>query len=412
MNIYKDIIIHQKLSSATQEERVLLSCGGQYYEASPAMAELVETLQRHATEEEAIAAYTEKKAGRYTPEQVRLIIDKFIIPLLTPKQQKRSFLYEKELFSAAAIDKFSDTFRFLFNRWYMLTVFLVAVSLDTWFFFRTPDLLLFNNKVNVYLVVGLFAFMLGSSFFHELGHASACKYFGVRHGGIGFGLYLNFPVLYTDVTEVWKLKRGERCVVNLAGVYFQSWWLIILLVAFLMTGNDILRYLILVMNLGFAMTLNPFFKFDGYWMASDLLGVPNLRQRSLELLGYIWKKLRKEPEGKRAYLLQIRPLERYGLLVYSVVVNLFMGFYFLYVIPTFLYRFVQTFPDAVNELILYLSNRMMPPFALLRNIGMQLVFLGLIGYLVYRSVIPLVRRYGRSFWLQSSCQRRCTPPCR
>ena len=226
--------------------------------------ELVKELQFHETEEEAIAAYTEKKAGKYTHEQVRLIIDKFITPLLTPKQQKRSFLYEKELFSAAAIDKFSDTFRFLFNHWYMLTVFLVAVSLDAWFFFRTPDLLLFNNKVNVYLVVGLFAFMLGSSFFHELGHASACKHFGVRHGGIGFGLYLNFPVLYTDVTEVWKLDRTQRCVVNLAGVYFQSWWLIILLVAFLMTGNDILRYLILVMNLGFAMTLNPFFKFDGY----------------------------------------------------------------------------------------------------------------------------------------------------
>lgn len=396
MNIYKDIIIHQKLSSSTQEQRVLLSCGGQYYEASPAIAELVETLQRHATEEEAIAAYTEKKAGKYTPEQVRLIIDKFITPLFTPKPPKRSFLYEKELFSAAAVDRFSDAFRFLFNHWYMLTVFLVAVSLDVWFFFRTPDLLLFNNKVNVYLVVGLFAFMLGSSFFHELGHASACKHFGVRHGDIGFGLYLNFPVLYTDVTEVWKLDRTQRCVVNLAGVYFQSYWLIILLSVFLLTGNDIVRYLILVMNLGFVMTLNPFFKFDGYWLASDLLGVPNLRQRSLELLGYVWKKLWKRPEGKRPYLLQIRPLERYGLLVYSVTVNLFMGFYFVYVIPTFLYRFVQTFPDAVNELILYLSNRMMPPFALLRNIGMQLVFLGLIGYLVYRSVIPLVRRYGRN----------------
>lgn len=274
MNIYKDIIIHQKLSSSTQEQRVLLSCGGQYYEASPAIAELVETLQRHATEEEAIAAYTKKKAGKYTPEQVRMIIDKFITPLLTPKQQKRSFLYEKELFSATAIDKFSDTFRFLFNRWYMLTVFLVAVSLDAWFFFRTPDLLLFNNKVNVYLVVGLFAFMLGSSFFHELGHASACKHFGVRHGGIGFGLYLNFPVLYTDVTEVWKLDRTQRCVVNLAGVYFQSYWLITLLSVFLLTGNDIVRYLILVMNLGFVMTLNPFFKFDGYWLAPTCWGCP------------------------------------------------------------------------------------------------------------------------------------------
>ena len=229
MNIYKDIIIHQKLSSSTQEQRVLLSCGGQYYEASPAIAELVETLQRHATEEEAIAAYTEKKAGKYTPEQVRLIIDKFITPFFTPKPPKRSFLYEKELFSAAAVDRFSDAFRFLFNRWYMLAVFLVAAALDAWFFLRTPDLLLFNNKVNIYLVVGLFVFMLASSFFHELGHASACKHFGVRHGGIGFGLYLNFPVLYTDVTEVWKLDRTQRCVVNLAGVYFQSYWLIILL---------------------------------------------------------------------------------------------------------------------------------------------------------------------------------------
>lgn len=395
MNKYSAISIHP-LASSVQRERILLSYQGQYYEANQSIVELVKELQFHETEEEAIAAYTEKKAGKYTPEQVRLIIDKFITPLFTPKPPRRSFLYEKELFSAAAVDRFSDAFRFLFNRWYMLAVFLVAAALDAWFFLRTPDLLLFNNKVNIYLVVGLFVFMLASSFFHELGHASACKHFGVRHGGIGFGLYLNFPVLYTDVTEVWKLDRTQRCVVNLAGVYFQSYWLIILLSVFLLTGNDIVRYLILVMNLGFVMTLNPFFKFDGYWLASDLLGVPNLRQRSLELLGYVWKKLWKRPEGKRPYLLQIRPLERYGLLVYSVTVNLFMGFYFVYVIPTFLYRFVQTFPDAVNELILYLSNRMMPPFALLRNIGMRLVFLGLIGYLVYRSVIPLVRRYGRN----------------
>ena len=396
MNKYSDITIHQKVSASTQEQRVLLSCGGQYYEASQPIVELVEELKCHETEEEAIAAYAEKKAGKYTPEQVRIVIDKFITPLFTPKEKKHSFLYEKELFSAAAIDKFSDAFRFLFNRWYMLAVLLVAVALDAWFFFHTPDLLLFNNKVNVYLVVGLLAFMLGSSFFHELGHASACKYFGVRHGGIGFGLYLNFPVLYTDVTEVWKLDRKQRCVVNLAGVYFQSYWLIILLLAFFLTGNDIVRYLILIMNLGFVMTLNPFFKFDGYWIASDLLGVPNLRQRSLELIGYVWKKMRKIPEGKRPYLLQIRPLERFGLLVYSVVVNFFMGFYFLYVIPTFLYRFVQTFPDAVNELILYLSNRMVPPFALLRNIGMQVVFISLIGYLVYKLVTPFVKRHVRN----------------
>lgn len=395
MNLYNNITIHQKLSTSTQEQRVLLSYNGQYYEASPAIAELIEVLQQHETESEAITFYCEKKKGKYTPEQVKGIIDKFVIPLFTPKISKRSFLYEKELFSAQAIDKFSYAFRFLFFHWYMLAVLIIALILDICFFVHTPDLLLFNNKVNIYMIIGLFAFILGSSFFHELGHASACKYFGIQHGGIGFGLYLNFPVLYTDVTEVWKLKRGQRCVVNLAGVYFQSYWLILLLVAFFVTGNDMLRYLILIMNLGFAMTLNPFFKFDGYWIASDLLGVPNLRQRSLELFSYMWNRLKKRPIKQLPYLLQIRRLERYGLLVYSVVVNLFMGYYFLYIIPTFLYRFVQTFPDAVNELILYLSNQMIPPFALLRNIGMQLIFLGLIVYLIYKSIIPLLKRHGR-----------------
>ena len=168
----------------------------------------------------------------------------------------------------------------------MLLVLLVTFILDACFFLVTDNLLLFNSQVTVYVIVGLFVFMLLSSFFHELGHASACKYFGLHHGGIGFGLYLNFPVLYTDVTEVWKLNRMQRCVVNIAGVYFQSYWLLALLIAFLLTNNDMLRYLILTMNLSFLMTLNPFFKFDGYWIASDILGVPNLRARSLEPVSY------------------------------------------------------------------------------------------------------------------------------
>lgn len=393
MNIYNDISIHQTLSSSAEEQRTLLSYGEQYYEASPAIVELVKELQQHKTEEEAIVAYTKKKSGKYTPEQVQQIIGKFITPLFSLKMTKHSFLYEKELFSTRTIDVFSDRFRFLFNKMYMLSILVVTLVMNISFFMRTPDLLLFNNTVNLYIVLGLFLFMFASSFFHELGHASACKYFGVKHGGIGFGLYLTFPVLYTDVTEVWKLNRKQRCVVNIAGVYFQSYWLIGLLIGFFLTGNDILRYLILIMNFGFIMTLNPFFKFDGYWIASDLLGVPNLRARSKELLSYGYKRLRRQPVDRVPYLLQIRSIEKYGLLAYSIVVNLFMGFYFFYIIPSFLYRFVGTFPDAVNELILYLSNGMTPPFALLRNIGSQLLFLALIGYMLWKLVQPFIKRY-------------------
>lgn len=393
MNKYNEISIHA-LSSSAQKERYLLFYDSKYYEASKPIVELVEELQKYPTENEAISAYIYRTKKKYTFEQVQIIIDKFITPIFTLKSDKNSsFLYEKELFKASAVDKFSDKFSFLFNYLYMTVILTISILLDICFFITTDDLLAFNTKANIYMIVGLFAFTLTSSFFHELGHASACKYFGVRHGGIGFGLYLNFPVLYTDVTEVWKLDRAQRSVVNIAGVYFQSYWLIGLLIGFFLTGNDILRYLILIMNFGFLMTLNPFFKFDGYWIASDLLGIPNLRTRSKELLAYWYKRIRKQPITRVPYLLQISPTAKYGLLIYSIVVNLFMGFYFFYIIPSFLYRFISTFPDAVNELILYLSNNMAPPFALLRNIGSQLLFLTLIGYLFWKFIQPLLKKH-------------------
>lgn len=392
MNIYNDINIHP-FSTSMQDKCFLLSYNGEYYEAGSPIVELLTELQKYSTKEEAVFSYIQKKNGKYTPEQIQQVIEKFITPLFSMKKKKSAFLYERELLATSAIDKFSDKYQFLFNKIYVMIVFTLTLILDTYFFLTTENLLIFNNRVNAYMIAGLLVFILLSSFFHELGHAAACKYFGVRHGGIGFGLYLNFPVLYTDVTEVWKLGRLQRCVVNIAGVYFQSYWLIGLLIGFFLTGNDILRYLILIINFGFLLTLNPFFKFDGYWIASDLLGVPNLRARSKELLGYWYRRMRKLPVKTEPYLLQIRPAAKYGLLIYSIVVNLFMSFYFFYIIPSFLYRFASTFPDAVNELILYLSNGMTPPFALLRNIGSQLLFLALIGYLFWKLVQPFVKRY-------------------
>lgn len=397
MNDFSQIKIHH-LSASTKEERYLLSCNGRYYEANSLIVELLQTLQQHTDEETAVSAFVLQNRQKYDQEQVKEVIKYYLYPLLTIKTQatsKKSFLYEKELFSVAAIDRFSDAFRFLFKKRYMATLLLTSLCLDLYFMLTTEGLLEFNNQVNVYSILELLAFMLVSSLFHELGHASACKYFGIQHGAVGFGLYLNFPVLYTDVTEVWRLKRRQRCVVNIAGVYFQCYFLLVLLIAFLFTHNDMLRYLILTLNLGFLMTLNPFFKFDGYWIASDLLGVPNLRKRSKELVSYLYKQIRQKPVTEVPYLLQIRPVEKYCLLVYSILVNLFMGYYFVYIIPRFLYRFVRSFPDEVEQLVLYLSNNITPPFALLRNIGMQLLFLALIGMMVFKLVQPLVAKYGK-----------------
>lgn len=116
MNEYNSITIHP-LSASTQEKRYLLSCEGRYYETSSSIAELLVELQQNATQEEAVNAYIHKTGGRYTVEQIKQVINKFIVPILSaPKQQKHTFLYEKELFPATAIDRFSDACRFLFNK--------------------------------------------------------------------------------------------------------------------------------------------------------------------------------------------------------------------------------------------------------------------------------------------------------
>ena len=390
MENYKQIHL-QKLSTAAAADRYLLACNGRYYEAGAGVAELLACLQTHATEAEAVAAYVEQKQGRVSAAQVEAFIGEQLQPMLSEEAQppKRTFLYERELFSAKMVDEFSNRFHFLFNGVWMALLMTCVVAADVWFFCTTDDLLVFNNAANAYTVVGLLVFMVVSSLFHELGHAAACKRFGIRHGGIGFGLYLNFPVLYTDVTEVWKLGRRQRCVVNLAGVYFQLYFLAVLLALFFATGNDIVRYLILTLNLGFVMTLNPFFKFDGYWLASDILGVPNLRARSKEVIAYFFRKWRGKPVGEKPYLLQVKRASRYGLLVYSVVVNVFMAYYFCYILPKFLVSFVQSFPEEVSQLVMYLSNGMTPSFALLRNIGMQLVLLALVGMMVYKLIYKL-----------------------
>lgn len=162
--------------------------------------------------------------------------------------------------------------------------------------------------------------------------------------------------------------------------------LFLLLVLYILTKHDIVRYMILVMNLGFLITLNPFFKFDGYWIASDILGIPNLRLRSKELLINWFKYIKKNPSARKPYLLQVNKFERYGLLIYSIIINLFMGYYFFYIIPKFTISFINSFPNEIHQLVLYLSNDMTPSFALLRNITMQLLLLALIGVFIFNFI--------------------------
>ena len=157
-------------------------------------------------------------------------------------------------------------------------------ALEVWLFAVhgaiSPLLQVLRDPLVFLAVAGL---TLASLLFHEFGHASACRYGGARTGEIGFGLYLIFPSLYTDVTDVYRLNRAARLRVDLGGVYFNAIFILILGGCYAVTGNPLFLAAVFLDNFQILQQLFPLVRMDGYFILGDLAGVPDL----LGLLGSI-----------------------------------------------------------------------------------------------------------------------------
>lgn len=125
----------------------------------------------------------------------------------------------------------------------------------------------------------IYALLTASALVHELGHAAACRYGGARPGEIGFGLYLVFPAFYTDVTDSYRLGRTGRVRTDLGGLYFNALTVLVLAAGYLATGSGVLLLTALVLQVQMLQQLIPVVRFDGYYVLSDLAGVPDLFAR-------------------------------------------------------------------------------------------------------------------------------------
>ena len=112
--------------------------------------------------------------------------------------------------------------------------------------------------------------------FHEFGHASACRYGGARPGCIGCGLYLIWPSMYTEVTDVYRISRGGRIRTDLGGVYFNVVFMLVLTGCYLLTGQTFLLSAVYLGHFEVLEQLMPAVRLDGYYILGDLAGVPDL----------------------------------------------------------------------------------------------------------------------------------------
>ncbi len=132
------------------------------------------------------------------------------------------------------------------------------------------------------------ALMLAKSL-HELGHAVTATRAGVRVAHMGVAFLVLWPMLYTDTGESWKLPdRRERFRIAAAGIVVEFAIAAFATLAWSLVDDGALRSaLFFLATTSWIITVginaSPFMRFDGYFLLSDALDLPNLHQRSFEL---------------------------------------------------------------------------------------------------------------------------------
>lgn len=198
----------------------------------------------------------------------------FRIPLLHPDK----FLEKTQGFG-----------RFLFNRYTVYVMFALGLVAVYQIGIRWEEFV--HTFSSIFSWQGLLFYFIAftiAKFFHELGHAYMCRSYGISVPTMGVAFLVFWPVLYTDTTLSWRLSYKERLQIALAGMWVESYITIIAALIWCNVHNvtiQMICYVMVAVNWVGTILINisPFMRFDGYYVLSDLLKIPNLQTRSFEL---------------------------------------------------------------------------------------------------------------------------------
>ncbi len=158
-------------------------------------------------------------------------------------------------------------------------------------------------------------------FFHEIGHALTCKYYGGEVHAIGPAFLVFQPCMYTDTSDAWLLpSKWDRLKVSSSGIIVELMLASIAAIVWISSQPGIIKQVAYAVMIASSVSTilfnaNPLLRYDGYYILSDLIEIPNLRIKAGQYVGFLF----------RRYLLglqeeepQATPRERHIFVIYGV----------------------------------------------------------------------------------------------
>jgi len=207
---------------------------------------------------------------------------------------------------------------------------------------------------------------------HEFGHGLSCKKFGGECHEMGLMLLVFTPCLYCNVSDSWMLRnKWERVFIGAAGMYIEL--IIASFATFLWWFSTPGMFNFLCLSVMFICSVstvvfngNPLLRFDGYYIVMDMLEIPNLRQKSTEVLKRWFQSTCLGLELQDNPFLPRRNLFWFG----------------MFTIAASIYRWVVVFG------IIWFLNQVLKPYGL-ESIGKMFAIAGVAGMVVQ----PIMQSY-------------------
>ncbi len=275
-----------------EERQWLVRRGDRFVQLSELLYRVAEQADGESTPEEITERVTRSSDWLVSAENVRQLRRSKLLPLgivavaegtalqdVSAGERAASLLRvngRMRLLRPSAIDPVTKVLQILFAPFVLVPVLLVVALAHTWVYLMHG---VSDAVRDVLYAPGLALAVLGilfvSGIFQEFGQAAALRYGGGQVRGMGFGFYIVYPVLYTDTTEAYRLRRWARVRTDLGRFYFHPIFALGLVGLYLATGWEFLLFAVLLISSNIVYQCMPFVRFDGYWTLADLTGIPD-----------------------------------------------------------------------------------------------------------------------------------------